>query len=367
MKILMISNFHDNSGWSFAAQSYALAMDRVGLDVVLRNIKLNNVNGEVHPRIVELEQKSDKNCDVVIQKVLPHMMSYNGNFKKNIGLFVCETDYFGNSSWPSYLNTMDEIIVPSLSCKEACVNSKVSRLVHVVPEPYNQEEFEKGYEPLDLGLPENSFNFYFIGENIKRKNIRGLVEAFHLEFAPWEPVNLVLKTSMYGVPEDKQEGAIQDFLKQIKYELKLYHDLNKYAGEIVILGRLSNEDIMRLHASCHCYVAPSFGEGWNRPCFDALAFGNPILATEGTGMDEYLPSEFSIRANSAYAIGNTDCFGELCVANERWSQIDLEHLRDMMRTVYNHYKHYKDIALNVDLSRFTLEGVGKKIKEIVEK
>jgi glycosyltransferase involved in cell wall biosynthesis len=366
MKVLIISNFRDNSGWSFAAQDYALAMDAAGIDVVIRTIKLNPVDGEVHPRIEELEKKSDKNCDVVIQKVLPHMMSYNGNFKKNIGLFVTETSHFKNSSWPSYLNIMDEIIVPSNGCKEACHNSRIIKPVHVIPEPYDDDKFSLGYEPFDLGLPEDNFKFYFIGENIKRKNLVALIQAYHIEFKPWEPVELVIKTSIPGKNEDESEKIINEFINKIKYHLKLYNNLNKYHGETIILGRLSNNDIMKLHAACHCYVAPSYGEAWNRGCFDALAFGNPVLATKGCGMDDYLPQEFRVNSKKVPAIGAIDSFGELLVSNEEWNEIDLLGLMSKMRDVYENYQGWKQIAVNTNLDRFTYKSVGQQIKKILE-
>jgi glycosyltransferase involved in cell wall biosynthesis len=360
MKVLLISYFHENSGWAFAAQDYALAMDSAGLDVVVRNIKLNNIDGEVHPRVLELEQKSDKNCDVVIQKVLPHMMSYNGNFKKNIGLFVTETSHFRNCSWPYYLNIMDEIIVPSYHNKYACDNSGIRKPVHVVPEPYDEAKFSLGYEPFDLGIPEDNFKFYCIGENIKRKNLAGLLQAYHLEFKPWEPVDLVIKTN-------GEEKKIQDFINKVKYELKLYNDLNKYRGETIVLGNLSNLDIMGIHAACHCYVSTSYGEAWNRCTFDSLAFGNPVLATEGCGMDDYLPEKFLVYSRPAPMIGATSTFGELLVANESCNSIDLLELRYKMRDVYNNYKEYKDEAINTNLEKFTYKSVGLQIKGIVEK
>ena len=43
-------------------------------DVVCRPIKLNNFQGEIPDRIVELEGKSVVGCEVCIQNVLPHLM-----------------------------------------------------------------------------------------------------------------------------------------------------------------------------------------------------------------------------------------------------------------------------------------------------
>jgi hypothetical protein len=65
-KVLYISNFKDGTGWSNAAINYVLAMDSVGIDVVVRSIKLNDKEIAPPPRNLELEKKSTKNCDIVI-------------------------------------------------------------------------------------------------------------------------------------------------------------------------------------------------------------------------------------------------------------------------------------------------------------
>ena len=97
MKVLYLGYYRDGTGWAKAAQNYILALDSVGIDVVPRYVKLNDINGQIDERISELETKSDKGCDFVIQHLLPHHMDFNGNFKKNIALYVTETDSCKNT------------------------------------------------------------------------------------------------------------------------------------------------------------------------------------------------------------------------------------------------------------------------------
>ena len=87
MKVLYIGCYRDGTGWAQAAVDYILSMDAAGIDVVPRPVKLNERKPELPQRILELEKKSDKNCDVCVQHVLPHMLDYNGRFKKNIILY----------------------------------------------------------------------------------------------------------------------------------------------------------------------------------------------------------------------------------------------------------------------------------------
>ena len=96
MKVLYIGNWRDGTGWGNAAQGYILSLDAAEVDVVPRHIKLNDVEAEVPAKILELEKKDDKNCDVVIQHVLPHYLDYNSAFDKNIALYVTETSHCKN-------------------------------------------------------------------------------------------------------------------------------------------------------------------------------------------------------------------------------------------------------------------------------
>ena len=90
MRVLYIGCYRDGTGWGQAAIDYILAMDSVGIDVVPRAVKLNSNIAELPDRILELENKSSRGCNVCIQHVLPHMMDYNGKFEKNISnIFYC--------------------------------------------------------------------------------------------------------------------------------------------------------------------------------------------------------------------------------------------------------------------------------------
>ena len=113
MKVLYIGCYRDGTGWAKAAQNYILSLDTAGVEVVPRFIKLNDNDAEIPKRILDLEKNEHKNCDIVIQHVLPHQLSFNGNFEKNIALYVSETDHFQNTCWPERISLMDEAWVPN--------------------------------------------------------------------------------------------------------------------------------------------------------------------------------------------------------------------------------------------------------------
>jgi glycosyltransferase involved in cell wall biosynthesis len=367
MKTLFISNYRDNTGWAHAAQSYILAMDTAGLDVVPRCIKLNNTQGEVPQRILDLEKKSDKKCDIVIQNVLPHMMSYSGKFDKNIGLCYVETSSFTDSSWPQYLNMMDEVWVPSTYNVTACENSFVNKPIRNVPIAVDKNKFVKGYQPLNIPETDHRFTFYFIGENTKRKNLATLLQAFHTEFRVTEPVHLVIKTSQPG--SQNPEKDIQEFIKRVKVSLKLYKNPSDYKAETLVLGQLSEEDMCQLHATGDCLVVPSYGESWNIPCQEAMLFGNTPIYTSGLGMDDYCDPSMGIGSHSIPAMETLDTFPDLCTARETWRQPNLSGLRKIMREIYEDKKFRENVSQNDmnELDNHSYEVVGNKIKNLLER
>lgn len=361
MKVLWIGNPLDGTGWSQACINYVLALDSVGVDIVLRSLKLNNKTVRVPKRIQELLSKDSKGCDICVQQVLPHMMEYNGKFKKNIGLFFSEMSNFNSGIWSEKLNMMDEIWCPSNSCINCCANSRVtSPSLKLIYHPHDISKYAMSYEKFSFG---NGFKFYFIGEFNRRKNISALIKAFNIAFDKSDDVELILKTNVDG-------DTFNKFSTEIKTGLRLYDSLNKYKQEILINNELSDEEIMRLHASCDCFVMPSYGEGWNIPAFDAMAMGKTPIVTHRTGMDEFIDSTtgFFVESTEDISFGMMDSLPLLHTANENCSHISISNLAKTMRFVYENPEIREQVSWNGmdNAINFSYKAIGNKIKKILE-
>lgn len=361
MKVLYIGNYKDGTGWANACINNILALDAAGIDVVPRAITFNSAKGECPQRILELEQNYESGCDVCIQHTLPHLYSYNSKFK-NIGFIATETSNFTESSWQHHANLMDEIWVPTQSCKSACVHSGVKKDIKVVPHSldltaYQSEKYIQQGPKIDNLI--NTFNFAFIGEFVERKNIQALARAFHSEFDYDEPVNLYVKTSSQTL------DYVQNYFQQIRNGLKIR---KKYKEEVVICGSLPKESYISILAQCHSFVMPSRGEGFCIPALESMAMGIPVIYTEGTGMDDFC-------YGSAVQSKMTPCFGAmstmnyLYTANEKWMEIDVEHLMLCMRNAFMKWKTNTETeesraALEAS-AKYSHQEVGKNIKEIL--
>jgi len=361
MKVLYIGNYKDGTGWGNACVNNILALDSVGVEVVPRAITFSDAKGNCPDRILELEQNSETGCDICIQHTLPHLYSYNSKFK-NIGFLATETSNFIESSWQHHANLMDEIWVPTQSCRSACIHSGVKKNVEVAPHSldisqYDSAKYIENGPKIENLL--NTFNFAFVGEFSERKNVQALARAFHSEFDTDEPVNLFVKTS------NQTLDYVQNYFNQIRQGLKLRKN---YKEEVVICGNLEASDYISVLSQCHSFVMPSRGEGFCIPALEAMAIGIPVIFTEGTGMDDFCYGSW-VKSTNSPCFGAMSTLEYLYTANESWKEIDIESLMVCMRNAFMKWKTETATKESQDALKrarqFSHKEVGLKLKEIL--
>jgi glycosyltransferase involved in cell wall biosynthesis len=259
MKVLYISHHKEASGWGQAARNYILAMDSVGIEVIPKAIRLNGSLANLPSRLIELENRSPYNCTHCIQHILPNYMKYDNSFKRSIGLFVLETKNISHTTWVDHINLMDEVWVP---CIDMSFIHGINKPINIVPHTFDLEPYNKVYQKLNIPQLNNRFVFYFIGEYNRRKHIGALLRAFHTEFEPEEGVELVLKVNKSGISDKDLATEMVGFCNKIKENMRIYSNIDRYKSEIIITTYISEEDMLRLHANCDCFVNPSYGESW---------------------------------------------------------------------------------------------------------
>lgn len=366
MKILYIGHYRDGTGYGQAAEDYILSLDAVGVDIVCRPFKVNNLEHLPDRRILELENKNDKNCDIVIQHTLPCHIQYDSNFLLNICLFAYETSNFSMSGWQHHLNLMDDCIVINKQMLEACKNSGVKVPIHVVPHARDFSLYTQKFEKLELvknNSTENDFIFYTIGEKNRRKNLSALLKAYFLEFQGNEDICLVIKTDK---KEKENNEDINNFIDSISYGLKL----SRTPKVVVINERLSNNAIMKLHNSCDVFVQPSYGEAWSIPAFDAMAFGKTPIVTNCTGYLEYIDDSVGwlVDCKNEPVFGSEHNVKDLYHSSEDWCAVNIYDLRKKMREAYSSKDLRKLKAANA-LDRayeFSHEKVGLIFLEVLK-
>lgn len=339
MKVLFIGVWKDGSGWGNAAQNYILALDSVGIEVVPRAIKLSDNDAEIPARILELEQNDERNCDACIQHLLPHMMTYDSRVGVNVGVFDYETTDFKHTNWATHLNMMDQVWVPNNAMVQCAIDSYVHTPMSVVSHCVDIAKYSQRYEPYPIPETENNFVFYTICELTRRKNLAGLLKAFHLEFQPHEPVKLMLKVNSWDRNATAVVQQVKEITTEVKRGLRLYPKMSSYDTEIVITQWLSEFEVMRLHKTGDCFVLPSYGEAWCMPGFDAMALGNPVILTNEGGPADYIRHGVNgllvdCHLEPVFMRPEEVPVSNIWTGHENWHAVDIHDLRKKMRKVY---------------------------------
>jgi len=353
MKILYIGHYRDGTGWGNAALNNILALDSAGVQVVPRAITYEHEDSDYPTRIKMLEAQSNADCDIVIQHTLPSNYVYDSAYK-NIGCLTLESSNFKSTGWQKHCNMMDEIWVSSKVTKRQVENSGVIVPVKVVPYAIDLSKYEnpQGQKIQEL---ENSFTFGFVGEFIERKNIKALVQAFHMEFAVREPVSLFVKTSKRDL------NSVQGYFKHIRNGLKLR---SNYKEEIVIAGMMPEKDYLSVLSQVDCFVMPSRGEACCIPSLEAMAMGIPSIYTSGIGMDH--ATGIAVKSHDVPCFGAIETLTNLDTADATWKEIDVLELCSTMRMMYESLREQKwDTSCKAAAEEYSYEKVGNKMKEIL--
>jgi glycosyltransferase involved in cell wall biosynthesis len=159
--------------------------------------------------------------------------------------------------------------------------------------------------------PRDVFTFGTFGQQHARKGVDVLVRAFRDEFAPHEPVRLVLNATITG-----------PWITAPSPNIEVRSGYLDHAG---VLGYLRELD---------AFVLPSRAEGFGLCGLEAMATGLPLIATNWSGPADYLdPADSYPLAYDLVEMGGRDAFREVRLFG-RWAEPRYDHLRTLLRRLY---------------------------------
>jgi len=375
MKIAYLSVYRDGTGYANAAINNILALEAGGFDVVCRPVTLTGIKDKNSP-VQHLENKDMQDVDVCIQHILPSMFQYKSGVK-NIGFFAWETSHFRRSNWAHCCNLMDEIWVPCEHNKQACIDSGVTVPIKVFPHSCRLAKFQQELKPLPIKEAENKFVFYTVGEMTKRKNFASLIRSYYTAFTNRDDVLLLIKTNVPGKSDAEGAAQLKAMCDQIKTELHIYGDKDKYPKIAIATRRLLEEDLARLHVTCDCFVLPSRGEAWAIPAHDAMGFGNPVLLSNHGGfidlVGESAGKDSLIEGQMTPCFGMSDGMKEIYTGDEYWFDPSIPDLVSKMQTLYYVYTDEGNMlpsliaeSVRDQAFKFSHQEVGKIAKELLD-
>lgn len=275
----------------------------------------------------------------------------------SIGRTMFETDSLPKN-WVEMLNEMTEIWVPSKFNQETFASAGVNlERIKIIPEPLDENK----YNPINMfpyplkGLP--SFKFLSVFDWSARKGWELLIRAYFEEFSEDEDVSLILKVSKINEPNTNPYSKIKDLTKKL--------GLKKLPHIHIIQETLSQEDMIRLYAAADCFVLPSRGEGWGRPYMEAMAMELPTIGTRWSGQLAFMNDDNSylINLESLVSIDPNDGM-PAHFHGHRWADPSVDHLKELMRHVFNHPTEAKQKGLKARkhlFPRFSSQTIGQQI------
>lgn len=215
------------------------------------------------------------------------------------------------STWVSACNCANQILVPSLFCKESLVKSGCDAPVRVIPLGINPEK----YYPEER-KKNKSFTFGYLGSGTMRKGYDLLLRAFLEEFDNKENVKLKIHSSNIA-----SSTIVKD--ARIEYTCCEYTTVQQ----------------RKWYNMIDLFVMPSRGEGLGLTPLEAMACGTPIAVTDWGGSSDYL-NENTLKI----AIDGLESCNGYHGSNGNWARPSLESIKYCMRWAFEHQEEITDMG-----------------------
>lgn len=333
--ILYIGPYKDSNGYGYSSRRFIeCLMSDENINLSIRPLFYNRSH-EIYPLVTEkyndYEQNSSKFYDVVIQHGYPDFFVYDKRFGKNIGITQIETKNIQKSGWRDKLNLMDEIWTSSIYAKDSMMDLNITCPVRVIPEPYDISSYgSSGLNPFfDIKDGNRPFIFYTIGQYTEKKNIKGIILAFLLEFNKIDNVRLFIKTGNYNIDAKELESIIQYDIHEIKTVIRKFDtpDID------VVTGILKDIDIIRLHNDGDCYVNSVKADDGGSCAIESALSNKIVISTKNVGSNCYFNSTNAIMVDGAesYVYSNDTSNHAIFTINELWIEPEIDSIRKCMR------------------------------------
>lgn len=350
MNILFIGPYHQMDIWGEASYRHLKLLYSIkDVNLVCRQLNFNNVKREKEQWIEELEIKTEKKYDRIIQFCLPQ---YYVSSPNSIGMVIIEPYILKDKKWLRSLNIMPEIIVSSELEKISLVNAGIKSKIYVIPPMIEEFICLKSPPIKELG---KSYIFYWIGEYNNRTNYKTIIRAFHSEFNRFDNVHL----AMYFICEPTEELVKQIYneIYTIKTDLNNYNNNCSYKEDTITIGK-KIEEIREYHDFCDCIIDISSGSNCNPNVGEAMIRRKDVIANKFSGLNE-----FFIHNDCIYSPESVlESVGFPYDIKSRWKNPCQISVQEHMRKAYKQKKEKK-----YDIDHFKYKNVSKLWKDILIK
>ncbi len=337
--LVWVSEYYGPTGYSEEARGFISTLDRCHFNLKIISQFYYRIEDFLTPeQEYQLESLETTPIDigkaVVVQHRPAHQFDNNIRGRVNIGRIMFETDRLPDE-WVERCKPMDEIWVPSHFNLETFSGSGIpSHKLRVIPGGVDVNLYHPAARPLQLGK-NDAFAFLSVFDWTERKGWDLLLTAYYDEFQSKEDVMLLIKADKRCTP-----GLISEQFNSFVRK-RIAHKQPSFPMVRVLDWEVPGSLMPAVYTACDAFVLPSRGESWGRPYMEAMACGLPVIGTRWSGNLEFMNDQ------NSYLIeveGIEDVPVNVDVqlySGHKWARPSVEHLRHLMRHVYEHRQEAK--------------------------
>lgn len=365
MKVLYVAHFGEQSNWSHSAIHRVLSLQNSDVDVVCKNIPLQNGGNNIPEFIENLTKKDTQNIDVCIQHVLPNMVIGTKKFKKNILCAHIDTEISEHHPWYHYLNMVDEVWVNNKDSLENLTSIGIT--AKYIPMTFNTDLYQNVGKKIDLGDMNNKFKFYFSSPTGEKNNLNALIRTYLSEFDGSDNVCFVFNVYDTRHTEEEMKNYFSDYIHKNKEAMRVHKNHSHFPPVFLITKPLNILEQQSLHASCDCYVDLTKSRDFSITGFEAMCHGKTPICSNIGGYKDFVKQD----SNIGQLINgvSTICFDpnppvpNLYKSNEFWFSPDEKESKKAMRWYYENKDSINRTA-GIDVGKeFDYKVIGKQMKE----
>jgi glycosyltransferase involved in cell wall biosynthesis len=337
---------YDPSGYGNELRQFVLSLDEAGTRVPLRAAGNHSdrfkatAGAHLRDRLDVLLAEATPRDFTGVLHLPPAFLQRLSGTQYMIARTMFETDGLP-APFVARCNQMDELWIPSAFNVDTFRRAGVRAHLVQVPGAIDSERFRPGHAPLTLGAVHGTV-FLSAIEWKTRKGWETLLDAWAEAFDAGDDVTLVLRAS---VPGHTEADSAPEIWRQIEAHLAKSGRTRADLATIVVLGRaLANDDIPRLYAAAHAYVAATSGEGWGYPYMEAMASGLPTIATRWSGHLEFMHDENSLLCDVERLVPALDPYVGDVMHGQRWALPSARHLAQLLRSVVDEPTRVRQLA-----------------------
>ena len=302
--------FRDSSGYAFVVRRFVRGLVEAGIRVRLVDLNYagtdNLPDDQIDPLLRTLDRPVRAKAVLTVTtplavEVVPGLKSINYTMFEALDI---------PPLWAAQSRRHDHVVVATGSSREAWLRAgHPPDRVHV--SPAGVDAVEAGSIPPSAivdgagrRLSDYRVRLLNVSDLTDRKNLDGLLRVWIRTTRADDSAALLLKVGK----TDGVSGRMRDLLARVSAQTG--RTLTQVAPIFLVEGKLSDAEMMGLHAASTHYWSMSHGEGWDLPMAQAGAMGLTLLAPDHSAYRAYLAARVAHMIPSPVTPGITGYAGQ---------------------------------------------------------